>query len=168
MGRDEIWILQEETDIKLRVLLVAHCGNNEQIGSDVVKSIFRLQYGWDNLAADVRVFLNASIHRIITRSGEQVSRLLDMALHGQRSSEFQRIYFLSVGSLRDSQMKNVSVIKDYLTPYCWLPSHSNSDSDVLILSLNIWKSGFENMNWRVSDQDPHFMSSFMRAITAEH
>lgn len=162
-----IWIPDEATNLKLRIVVEGHCGERGHRAYEATLEAIKETYWWSNIKQDVREFTQACIHCIISRNGERIPRPLATAIHGEKPNEVIHMDFLYMGPAEESNMKYLLLIKDDLSSYAWLYPCERADSDVATSALAKWMACFGSMEWLVTDQGSHFVASLMTSLTQE-
>lgn len=162
-----IWIPEKAKDLKLRIVVEAHCGERGHRAHASTLEVISSQYWWTGLKEDVREFTQACIHCIVSRNGERIPRPLSTALHGERPDEVVHANFLNMGPAEESNLKYILVVKADISSYTWLQPCINADSDAAVGTIEKWILCFGIMDWLVTDQGSHFKTSLMNLLTSE-
>lgn len=72
MHDHQIWIPTEANDVKLRIIVEAHCGDQGHRAYDATLEIVQHTYWWTEMKCDVKEFIQACIHCIISRNGDRI------------------------------------------------------------------------------------------------
>lgn len=89
-----ICIPPEAAELKMKILILSHCGSIGHRGIDATESIIREHFRWKRMAGDIRDFVTGCLQCIVTRSGEAISRPLGSTNHGARPNEVVHFDFL--------------------------------------------------------------------------
>lgn len=68
------WIPDEDVDLQLRLLVVAHCGISGHRLAESTEAILRVQFTWTTLKDDVREFVGNCIHSMMAKSELKIPR----------------------------------------------------------------------------------------------
>lgn len=169
MRRSEgkIVIPREATQLKLSILVAAHCGSSGHRGAGATERKVRAEFSWPKLTQDVKEFVQGCIHCIISRSGERVPRPLASALHAQKPNEVVHMDFLYMGPSTKDELKYILILKDDLTSFTWLFASSSPDAETATNAIARWISTFGSMDWLVSDQGSHFTANVTKQLANE-
>lgn len=88
---------EEATQLKLRILVAAHCGAACHRGAFATERTVTDEFTWRALSQYGKGFTQICIHCIISRSVERVPRPLASALHAQRPNEVVHMDLLYMG-----------------------------------------------------------------------
>lgn len=109
--KSRVWIPPDDLDLKLRLLVISHCGSIGHTGMEATESILRENFIWDDMQADVTQFVRGCIHCMVSRSGKMIPRPLGHTLHGDKQNDVVHTYFLYMGN-RSSGHKYVLILRD--------------------------------------------------------
>lgn len=84
---------------------------------DGMKNSVRAGFHWGDITTNVPAFIQSCIHCFVSRTGEQVPRLLATALHGRVPNEVAHIDFLHLKEAFRSHLKYVLLPKDAITSH---------------------------------------------------
>lgn len=82
----------------MRILVISQCSLVDHRGHDATDRIVKEIFFWKGMSADIREFVHACIHGMMTRAGEIVPRPLGSSLHGIRPNEVVHKDFMYMGS----------------------------------------------------------------------
>ena len=114
-----IWIHVSDLELRLKVLIVSHCGVMGHRGKDTTESAICWSFLWQGLSADVTSFVLGCPHCIKTQAIEVVPPPYGHSLHDARPNEVLHVDLL----FRDAcstEMSYVLIIRNDLSPYVWL------------------------------------------------
>ena len=150
-----IWIPRKAHELQMKVLVVSHCSLGGHRGVKATESIIRENFYWDDMHDDVKAFVKACIHCIITRSGEVIPRPLGSQIHGTRPNEVVHMDYLYMGKGFDG-LQYVLLIRDDLSSFVWTCACRAANGEFAAEVLAKWVANFGTMTWLVSDQGSHF------------
>lgn len=172
-GKDGIWRLNgrivipnNATQLKLRILVAAHCGTAGHRGAEATKQKIAGEFIWPKLSNDAKEFTQQCIHCILSRTGEKVPRPLGQALHAQRPNEVVHMDFLYMGP-SENNFKYVLLMKDDLSSFVQIFPAETPDAETAACSIAKWISTFGGMDWLVSDRGSHFTASLVAHLTEQ-
>lgn len=97
MHNHQIWIPNEANDLKLRIVIDAHCGDRGHRAYDSTLEVVKRTNWWTEMKGDVEEFTQVCIHCITSRNGVKIPRPLAAALHGEKPNEMVYSDFLYMG-----------------------------------------------------------------------
>eukprot|EP00171_Calliarthron_tuberculosum_P001006 IDg1006t1 len=142
----KIWIPENDVDLQLKLMVVAHCGTMGHRGVAATESVIREDFIWANLSKDAAEFVKNCIHCIMTRTGEMVPRPLGTALHGNKPNDIIHMDYLYMGT-STCEMKYSLILRDDLSSYVWLWDAKSANSETAAAALARWIACFGTMNW---------------------
>ena len=161
-----IWIPHTDEDMKLKLLVVSHCGSMGHRGAAATKSVLKEMFYWKDMDRDAENFVSKCFHCILTRSGGLIPRPIATALHGQKPNEVLHMDFLYMGPGINNR-KYILVLRDDLSSYVWLWPAEKAESEEAAAALTNWIGAFGMVTWVVSDQGSHFKNKLIHELTAE-
>ena len=111
---DCIWIPDEVTDLKLKILVTSHCGCAGHRGMDLTLSIVREDFVWIGMQEDVKEFVKNCLHCKVSRDAKISPRPLSSAPHGSRPNNVVHCDYLYMGPSEVGE-KYVLIVRDYLS-----------------------------------------------------
>lgn len=148
-----IWIPPANSELKLRILVVSHCGSMGHQERNATLSVVREDFDWDGVAGDVTALVRGRLHCLVTRTGERVPRPLGHAMHGDRPKEVVHLDFLFMGESSEHE-RYLLILRDDVSGYVWLWPSEHASSEAAAEALATWMTSFGAMEWIVSDQGP--------------
>jgi RNase H-like domain found in reverse transcriptase/Integrase zinc binding domain len=82
-----IWVPETETDLQLRLCIIAHTGPSGHRGQDSTEQKLSRSYFWSALSTDIRSFVRACIHCLSTVGGGKIPRPLGPEVHGMKPND---------------------------------------------------------------------------------
>lgn len=123
--QDRIWIPPNDAELKLRIILISHCGASGHRGKKATESMIRENFIWDSLEDDVSNFVNHCFHCITTREGDKIPRPLASTLHGSRPNEVLHMDYLFMGNSIPLDFNYILILRDDFSSFVWLfPTNS--------------------------------------------
>lgn len=163
---NRIWIPEESVDIKLKLLVCAHCGMGGHRGIEATESIILEKFYWENLHDDVKAFVGGCLHCMLSRAGSMIHRPLAHAMHASKPNEIIHLDFLYMGYGVEDK-KYCRIMKDDLSTYVWLFQCISATSDKAAKEILSWVASFGAPEWLVSDQGSHFKNQLIEKVTSE-
>lgn len=114
---------------------------------------------------DVKEFLQACIHCIISKNSDRIPRPLATALHGEKTNEVVHAVFLYMGPSNCDDLAYVLLIKDDLSSYTWLCPCPSADSEAATKAIAIWIACSGSMQWLGTYQSSHLTASLSSSLT---
>ena len=93
----QIWISCDDAKLKLKLMVISHCGSVGHREADATKSILKEKYAWKYMDDDVDKFVRGCFHCILSRTGEIIPRPSASALHGEKPNEVIHLDFFYMG-----------------------------------------------------------------------
>lgn len=163
----ETWIPDESTELKMRLLTIAHAGSEGHRGIDATRNALKGQFWWTDIDEDVKAFNNACLLCVLSKSGNRVPRPLSSRAHASKPNEIIHFDYLFLGDSEGDE-KYVLVVKDDLSSYCWLEPSSTCDSAHVSEVLARWNRVFTTPKLWVSDQGSHFKNEVVESLSRVH
>jgi len=86
-SQNRVWIPEDDAELKLRILIAAHCGMAGHRAKTNTVSAVSKEYYWKTLDIDTQSFCDSCIHCLCTDSKQRIPRPLGNALHGEKPNE---------------------------------------------------------------------------------
>lgn len=161
------WIPDGCTELKIRLITIAHTESAGHRGSDPTFNALREHFMWTDIRDDVRTFVSSCLLCILAKSGNKMSRPLSTTLHATKPNEVIHFDYLFLGD-GDEDHKYVLVDKDDLSGYCWLEPSTSEDSEHTSDVLARWNRIFTTPKVWVSDQGSHFKNEVISKLASTH
>lgn len=161
-----MWIPSDSDEIKLKLLVLSHCGALGHRGKTTTESVLREYFVWDGMADHVATFVSSCLHCIITRTGEVVPRPIGHALQDDKPNEVIHTHYLFLGD-NNSKLKYLLLIGDDLASYVRLWPTETPTSDSAAEALATWIAVYGSMVQVLCDQGSHFKNQLVKNLTAE-
>ena len=161
-----IWVPLENNELKLRILMAAHCGDAGHRGADATASAIREVYNWKGLQHDVDVLVHGCIHCLISSTGETIPRPLASQLHGSRPNEVVHLDFLYMGPSSTGDLYLLLLKEDFLS-FVWLFPFASATAETGVEALSSWVATFGCMDYVISDQGAHFKNRLLAGLVSE-
>lgn len=143
---NKIWIPERAKELKLRIIVEAHCSERGRQAHASTLEVISSQYWWTRLKEAVREFTLAYIHCIVSRNDEQIPRRLSTALQGVCPNEVVHVDFLCIEPAEESNLKYILVVKDDISSYNWLQLCINADNEAAVSTVAKYISCLRVMN----------------------
>lgn len=163
----KIWIPENDSELQLKLLVIAHCGAGGHRGIDSTKSTVSELYFWKTISEDCKDFVKSCLHCLIAKSGLKIPRPISLTLHGTKPNEVLHFDFLFMGPGL-SGLKYVLVLSDDLSSYLWLCPTEAADAEAAAHEIARWIRTFTAMLFWVSDQGSHFKNEVIKLLAAAH
>lgn len=162
---ERTYVPDNSKELKLHITIENHFAKpGPRVYESTLELVAELNW-WTDLERDVRVFTQSSIHCIISRSGEWISRPLSVKQHGRGPNEVVHADYLYREAAKGCELKYVLFIKGDISSYSWLHPCVNSDSDSVTSSIANWIACLRYMEWLVTNQGDHFTSTLLKTLT---
>lgn len=161
------WIPPECDELKLKLLTVAHAGNNGHRGVEATRNILSEHFKWSGMREDVHDFVGECLLCLLAKTGEKIPRPLSLTLHGTRPNEVLHFDYLYLGEGSSGNMYTL-VLKDDLSGYCWLSPSTKADASHTARTLARWIRTFTPPDYWISDQGSHFMNEVISEMSTTH
>jgi RNase H-like domain found in reverse transcriptase/Integrase zinc binding domain len=93
-----VYVPRSAVDVKLRLLIVTHCGRAGQKPYEETKRKVLDTFVWDGLTEDVEIFVWECIHCQSTNGPHRIPRPWMQTLHAEKPNQLLHVDFLFVGS----------------------------------------------------------------------
>jgi RNase H-like domain found in reverse transcriptase/Integrase zinc binding domain len=163
---DRVYVPRSAVDVKMRLLIVAHCGRSGHRPYDETRGKLLQGFVWDNMNEDMQLFLRNCIHCLSTSEPYRIPRPLMQALHAILPNQllhFDNLYI----EPSISGCTCVLILKDDPTNYTWLRACKNADGDSAVQAILEWCSAFGIVHDWCSDQGRHFVILLMQSVARE-
>lgn len=80
MIEGKIWIPDDDDELKMKLLVTAHCGAAGHRGRDSTKSILQERYIWKNMSDDCADFLKHCLHCLSANGDLKIPRPLALTI----------------------------------------------------------------------------------------
>lgn len=164
---EEAWIPAKSTDLKVRLLTIAHAGTECHRRTEATRNALRCQFYWEDINVDVKAFNNACLLCVLGKSGNRVPRPLSSQVHAARPNEIIHFDYLFIGEGKGDE-KYVLVIKDDLRSYCWLEPSKTCDSEHAASVMARRNRVFTTPRMWVSDQGSYFKNEVIELLSRVH
>lgn len=161
-----IWIPASAAKLKLKIVILSHCGSMGHRGAEATESVVRESFTWDNRSDDIKEFEKGCLQCIITKVGRKDTQATRICTSWERPNEVVHIDFLYMGE-SVGQKFYILILRDDLSPFAWLWPFATATSDLAAEAVSTRIATFGMMDWQVSDQGSHFKSELMTAVAEE-
>lgn len=83
----ETWVLSTDSNLNMRIVVEADCGEWGDSVNDIKSEIFQRTYWWPKFNRDLKEFIQICLHCIISRKGDKIPLLLATVLHGEKAKD---------------------------------------------------------------------------------
>lgn len=163
----KIWIPSSDSELQMKLIVVAHCGKAGHRGSDSTLSAVQSMFVWKEMRQDVEMFVRNCIHCMIGKGGNRIPRPYSCSVHAMKPNEVLHFDYLYMGA-SSKGLKYVLVLKDDLSSYVWLSPFESPNQDNVTTEISRWIRVFTVMRVWISDQASHFKNEVMSALANEH
>lgn len=153
--------------LKIRLTVEAHCVKRGRRVYDATVETINQSYWWSDVKEDFKEFMQAWIHCIVSRTGEQIPWPVSNASHGSKRKEVVHADVFYIGPGWGCDLMHVLLIGDDISSYTWLHPCVNVDSDAATSTLFKWIPCFRCMERLLTCQGSHFVASLMSNLTRE-
>ena len=161
------WIPREATDLKLRLLTIAHAGMAGHRGTESTLAHLSEVFTWYGIRQDTRDFVSACLLCVMSKSGSKVPRPLANTLHAMKPGDVLHFDYLFLGESESKDMY-VLALKDDFSGYCMLAPTSSACHTHAAATLSRWNRTFTPPEYWVSDQGTHFINSTLKELARTH
>ena len=163
----QVWIPRAADTLKVRLLVIAHCGNAGHRGRKATSTMLKAHFWWVGLEDDVREFCAQCLLCLCVHGGSRVPRPLGAAIHGRQPGEVIHFDYLYLFPAEDGK-KYVMVVRDDLSSYTWLAPAESPTATHAAQTLARWFSTFRIPEVCVSDGASHFRNKIMATLADKH
>ena len=156
---DRIVIPEEAEELKLRLIITAHCGAMGHRGVEPTYLRLKVVFNWKNMKEDVKQFIKNCIHCVANGGGNLTRVPLGHSIQGTRPNEvihMDYVYICDNGYLL--------TIKDSFSKYLVHYYCTELSAAVTLQSVSHWISLFGLPTTWVSDQGSHFVNEVIKAF----
>ncbi|KAH9185665.1 hypothetical protein AeNC1_012358 [Aphanomyces euteiches] len=173
----QIWIpdgldeSQPPCNIKIRIMILAHCGAAGHRGIDSTTQTISERYFWTDMASDVTRFCKQCFHCQKSAAGKVIPVPLGSQIHASMPNEILHFDFLYVGP-SDTGEQYVCLLKDDHSMLVQYTPHVAADTEAFCTAAHRWFDLFGIVKTWVSDQGSHFknhcVAEMQRVYGAHH
>lgn len=158
-----IWIPSDDDDLKIRILIAAHCGpSGHRAKSTTLRELLKHFY-WKEADNCVDSFVKSCLHCLCTSSGKSIPRPFGHAIHATKPNEVIHFDYCYLGKSNIGPVY-VLIVKDDLSSYTWLFPCDAPNTENVVDALTEWISSFGAPSQWVSDQGTHFKNEAMTVL----
>ena len=161
------WISEQDADLQLKLLVIAHCGASGHRGRDATLSILKENFSWKMMDEDCSEFVALCLHCLTGKTGHKIPRPLSATIHGKKPNDVIHFDYLYMGQ-GIANLKHNLVIRDDLSSFLWIVPASNADAETAASELAKWIRVFTVMPALVTDQGSHFKNRVMEELAEDH
>ena len=154
------WIPEQDADLELKLLVIAHCGSSGHRGRDTTLSILKENFSWKMMDEDCSKFVASYLHCLNGKTGHEIPRPLSTTIQGKKPNDVIHFDYLYMGE-GIANLKYKLVITDELSPYLWIVPATNADAETAASELAKWIRVSTVMPAWVNDQGSHFKNHVM-------
>ena len=125
---DRIWIPIQATNLKTRLMVIAHCGSAGHRGINATMSAINSRFTWRNMSKDIKDQCQKCLHCVVTRGGQVMPRPLGSAMQATTRNEVLSFDFMYVSDLGDGGTK-------IDTPSKNIPENGHEYKYILVLNV---------------------------------
>lgn len=123
----KIWVPSEANDLKLRIVVEAPSRDWGHRAYQATLKLIRRTNWWIKMKRNVKEFIQARIHCIISQSSDRMPLPLPSILHGDKPNDVVQPNFLFTDLSDSNNIKPILLIKGDLSTYSWLHPCSSTD-----------------------------------------
>ena len=169
--KEQLSIPDDDKELQLRLLAVAHQGPAGHRGRDVTYQAISGHCVWTCMQKDTAAFVRNCLQCIKDHTGGTVPRPLGTQLQAEKFNKVIHVDFCELGP-SDTGHLYVLVAKGGLTQFVQLTIHKSATALDAAVGLLDWFKTFGIPSVIVSDGGPHFKNSLIqllaRELTFEH
>lgn len=159
-----VWIPDTDTNLQLRLAIVAHTGAAGHRGAQATKDVLARFFVWSTLDEDITLFVKSCIHCLSTTGGETVPRPFGPALHGTMPNDLVQFDYIEMGTGRTGD-KYILMVRDDHSGYCWFYPAVTTTAETAAHALLDWCAAFGAPAAFMSDGPTHFKNETIRLLT---
>eukprot|EP00918_Siedleckia_nematoides_P063860 GHVU01138914.1.p1 GENE.GHVU01138914.1~~GHVU01138914.1.p1 ORF type:complete len:149 (+),score=3.37 GHVU01138914.1:282-728(+) len=91
-----VWIAKDDTELLVRILVMAHAQEGVHCSQDSTDRIIRQHFYWEGMTTDIRLFVSECIHCLRGARGRVMPRPLGETLTAQYPNEILHVDFLTL------------------------------------------------------------------------
>ena len=161
----KIWIPPTYSDLKLRILIVAHCGSAGHRGISATANSIHKRFYWKNMIDDCSAFCRQCLHCTVNRGGNVVPRPFGRAIHASSPNMVLHFDYLQIGLSSKTNFKYLFVVRDDLSSFVDFYPCSEPTAAFAAGSLLDWISRYGLPSIFVSDRGSHFLNSLIEQLS---
>ena len=173
-----LWIPENANELKLRLLVSAHCGEAGHRGREATLARLRPVCFWSSMEADVASCIEDCLNCVDSKGGGKIPRPLGETTHGTKIGGCPHFGYLYIGnpdepddavgeniSTRECEnMKYTLVMKEDITGSVILETSAVANATHAAQSLQRWCSTLGVPSVLVSDTASHFKNQLLRKL----
>ena len=163
---ESLWIPNSATELQLKLLTVAHCGEAGHRKVEATKSRLRENFFWDNMAADCEAFVRNCLHCFTSHNARTVPRPLASTLHASKPGEVLHFDYLYLGK-GTQELWYALLLKDDFSSYSWLSPCKSACTENVSDAIARWIRTFTAMSTWVSDKGSHFKNEVLEKLAVD-
>lgn len=161
------WITNDAVDFKLRLLTTAHAGTAGHQSARSTWHVLRKEFIWVDQRNDTHDFVSFCLLCVLSKSGNEVPRLLSTTIHGSRPNDVIHFEYVSL-SQSDKEDKYALVVKNDLGGYFWLEPGASADFEHASKVLSCWTRVSIAPELWVFDQDSQSKNEVLGHFSSTH
>lgn len=158
-----IWIPGADTDLQLRLVIIAHTGAAGHRGCASTKKTLSSHFYWSSLSEDVAIFVRTCIHCLSTTGGETVPRPFGPSRHGTTPNALLQFDYIEMCSTPTGE-KYILMLRDDHSGYSWLYPAENTSADTAANAIIDWSAAFGIPEGLMSDGPSHFKNETLQLL----
>ncbi|MFI5421215.1 MAG: RNase H-like domain-containing protein, partial [Nitrososphaerales archaeon] len=159
-----IFIPPTASQLKLRILIIAHCGLSGHCGTQATLQNVRSRFYWKGVSDDASTFCRQCLHCTVNRGGKVVPRPLGSAIHSNVRNFVLHFDYLHVELSRNKQFKYLFVVRDDLSSFTDIFPCLSPTAAFAAECLFDWICRYGIPSMFVSDQGSHFLNSLIEEL----
>ena len=160
----QIFVPPTASQLKLRILIIAHCGLSGHCGIQATLTNIRSRFYWQGMSEDAATFGRQCLHCSVNRGGQVIPRPFGTAVHAKNRNSVLHFDYLSIDLSRQKQFKYLFVIRDDLSSFTELFPCLNPNAVFAAECLFDWISRYGIPSTFVSDRGSHFLNSLIEEL----
>ena len=163
-ARGAIYVPPGAHNLRLRVMVVAHCGAAGHHGQHATLQLLRLAFCWPEMEEEALAFIRSCILCVKTRSGVVKPLPWGTQLRGRVPGESVHMDFLTLSELKGTE-HGLLVLKDGCSFFGWLFECLKFNAKAAEEALLQWSAVFGVPRILVTDGGAHFKNKLVKALT---
>ncbi|POM58831.1 Hypothetical protein PHPALM_36473 [Phytophthora palmivora] len=162
----KIWLpSSRDSNLVLRVMIVAHCGVRAHRGADAMLQILRDEFAFEDMSKKVDNFVATCLLCKHVKGGSLIQRPWNITHKTTRRNELLHMDFLHMGESY-GYLQYVLVLKDDISHFCELVACESANGLVAANAVLDWYKRFGLPEMWQSDNGSHFRNILMDDLKA--
>ena len=165
-SKGAVWIPEQDSLMKLRVLIAAHAGPAGHRGQAVSLANMTSRFVWKGMREDTQSFVNSCLHCECSKTPSVVPRPLGTAIHAEKPNELLHFDYLYM-TPSEGNFLYILILKDDHSGYIRLVPTQAANAENAARALVDWFTTFGVVTQLVSDRGSHFRNELVTMLQAK-